>query len=105
MRGIILKGFINMSDFFKILIAKKLKQLTPEEVLYYGRQYGFNVSNQEAKNITNYLKATSLDPFNDKDRKKAFHKLSQITSPETAQKAEKLLIKLVKSYGLESLFD
>lgn len=94
-----------MSEFLKSLITKKLKQLTPEEVLYYGRQYGFNVTKQEAKKITNYLKSTSLNPFNEKDRKKAFQKLSQITSPETAHKAEQLLIKLVKSHGLDSLFD
>src|SRR5699024_9844497 len=105
MEGIILKGFINMSDFLKSLITKKLKQLTPEEIFYYGRQYGFNVSKQEAKQITNYLKSTSLNPFNEKDRKKAFQTLSQINSTETAHKAEQLLIKLVESHGLDSVFD
>lgn len=94
-----------MSIFLKELILNKLKRLTPEEVLHYGRQYGFSVSRQEAESITDYLKKHNIDPFNEKDRKRAFQNLAQITSPATAEKAETLLVRLIKTYGLESLFN
>lgn len=94
-----------MSIFLKGIITNKLKQLSPEEVTHYGHQYGFKVSKAEAKEITNYLKNHSIDPFSATDRKKAFQQLAQITSTETAKKAERLFVQLITSYGLESLFN
>lgn len=94
-----------MSIFLKELIMNKLKHLSSEEILTYGKRYGFSLTKQEAKDVTDYLSTHQINPFNQQDRQKAFQHLAQITSPDTAKKAEKLLIQLIKSYGLESLFN
>lgn len=94
-----------MSIFLKQLITNTLKGLSPKEVIQYGHRYGFNVSHEEANKITKFLKNHSIDPFSSVDRKNAFQELANITSPETAKKAEKLFTQLVSSYGLDSLFN
>lgn len=94
-----------MSFFIKDLIIKRLSKITIEDVLYYGKQYGFTVTEQEARDIVDYVRKHTIDPFNSKDRKKAFNHLAQITSQDTAIKAESLFVQLIKSYGLDSLFD
>ncbi|MEC5422238.1 DUF2624 domain-containing protein [Virgibacillus sp. C22-A2] len=94
-----------MSTFIKDLITKKLKQLTPGELLHYGKQYGFKLTQEEAQQITTYLKNNRVDPFNTGGRKIMLKELAKITDVETAKKAQKLFDKLIKSYGLDHLFN
>lgn len=94
-----------MSIFIKELVKNKLKQLTPEELLHYGKQYGFSLSKTEAQHIVGYLKKNTIDPFNEIDRKKMFGELAKITNAETAGKAQKLFKELIHSYGLGHLFN
>lgn len=94
-----------MSRFLKELINNKLKQLSADEIISYGNQYGFSITEQEAKEISHYLRTTQFDPFDLYDRKKAFQALAQITTDETSRKAENLLLQLIDSYGLDFLFN
>lgn len=94
-----------MSAFIKQLVKNKLKQVTPNELLHYGKEYGFTITKDQAAEITNYLKNHSLDPFKHKDRQQMLRDLAAITDVQTAQKANKLMIEIVKSYGLEHLFE
>lgn len=94
-----------MSHFIKQIVKTKLKQLSSDELLHYAQQYGFSLTKAQANQITNYLKQNSLDPFNEKDRKKMFRELATITDDQTAKKAQDLLNKLIKENGLEYLFD
>lgn len=94
-----------MSIFIKEFVAKKLKQVSTEELLHYGKEYGFSLSKAEAKQITNYLKTNSVDPFQKDGRRKMLKELARITDVETAKKAQKLFHELIKSYGLEHLLE
>lgn len=93
-----------MSNFIKELVRKKLKQLSPDELLHYGRQYGFSLSQSEAREITTYLKSNPVDPFHVADREKMFKELARITNVDTAKKARLLFNELIKSYGMDYLF-
>ncbi|WP_188453641.1 DUF2624 domain-containing protein [Virgibacillus oceani] len=94
-----------MSTFIKEMIAKKLKQLTSDELLHYSKKYGFNLSQAEAQSITKYLKTQQIDPFSSQDRVKMLKELARITDLQTAKKAQKLFEEIIKSYGLEYLFN
>lgn len=93
-----------MSRLLKEIITKKIKQLAPGEILHYGKQYGFHVTNQQAEAIATYLKNHSVNPFDEKDRMKMLQELARITDLDTAKKAQKLFVEIVRSYGLEHLF-
>ncbi|MUK87109.1 DUF2624 family protein [Ornithinibacillus sp. L9] len=93
-----------MSTFIKELIINKMKQLTPNEIRNYAKEYGFHISKNEAEEIAKYIKTKKIDPFNKKDHKKMLQELARITDTETAKKANKLFNEMVKAYGLESLF-
>lgn len=93
-----------MSSFVKQMVVKKIKSITPKELLAYSKEYGINITNKQAEEITTYIRKTTLNPLDEKDRLKLFKKLAQITDLQTAQKAQKLFSKLIKEYGVESWF-
>ena len=93
-----------MSIFIKEFVKKKLNQLSYEDLLHYSAQYGFSLTQSEAKNISAYIKTNQLDPFVESDRIKMFEDLAQITDPNTAKKANDLLAQIIRTYGLEHLF-
>ncbi|GAB3050997.1 DUF2624 family protein [Virgibacillus ainsalahensis] len=94
-----------MSVFIKELVRNKLRQLTPEELLHYSKQYGFSINRTTANNITQYLKTNPVDPFHANGRDKMFQELSRLTDTQTANKAQHLFQEIIKSYGLEYLFN
>jgi len=93
-----------MSTFVKELVKNKLKRLNEEKLLQYSSEYGFSITRKEAQEIISFLKTTSLDVFNKKDQEKMFKELAQITNPNTAAEAKKLLHEITASYGMEHLF-
>ncbi|MFD1850260.1 DUF2624 domain-containing protein [Oceanobacillus bengalensis] len=94
-----------MSFIIKELVKNKLKQISANELLQYGKQYGFTLSQNQASEITHFLRNNTLDPFQTKDREEMFRKLAEITDIETAKQARKLLDEIIKSYGLAYLFE
>jgi len=94
-----------MSTFIKGIVIQKLKQISYEDLLFYGNEYGIQLEENEAKAMANYIKNNRIDPFNEKDRMKTFHELAQVANEETAIKTESLFNELIKSYGLEHLFE
>jgi two-component SAPR family response regulator len=94
-----------MSIFIKEFVSKKLKQVTTDELLHYGKEYGFAISRKEAEKIVHYLKTNTVDPFHSEGRKKMLKELARITDVKTAKKAQKLFHQLIKSYGLEHLLE
>ncbi|MFZ3578625.1 DUF2624 family protein [Virgibacillus sp. DJP39] len=93
-----------MSKIMKEIITKKLKNISSEELLHYSKQYGFSLSHNEAKQITDYVKSHPFDPFNETERINFFKKLAKITDINTTKKAQKLFGEVIKSYGIQSLF-
>lgn len=103
--GHIVKGDSRMANFIKDMVQKKLKQISTQELIHYGKQYGFTLKQQEAEQITAYLKQHPVDPFDAEGRKQMFQQLARITDPATAKKAQKLFNELIHSYGLGYLFE
>ncbi|GGJ83211.1 tRNA methyltransferase [Lentibacillus kapialis] len=93
-----------MSAFLKQLINKKLKQLSPDELLHYAHQYNFSISRKQAEDITTYLKQHPIEPFDPEYRARMFKEIAHITDKETADKARSLFQGIIKSYGLEGFF-
>ncbi|WP_087971693.1 DUF2624 domain-containing protein [Oceanobacillus rekensis] len=94
-----------MSIFIKEMVKNKLRNLSVDELLHHSKQYGFQISEKQAREITGYLRNNSPDPFNKASRDKMFLQLTIITDKETAKKAQKLFDEIIRSYGLEYLFD
>ncbi|GIO27562.1 DUF2624 domain-containing protein [Ornithinibacillus bavariensis] len=94
-----------MSFFIKQIILTKMRQITSEDILKYAKEYGFNLSSEQAKEISKYVQGNRIDPFDKKERDKMLNDLSRITDPQTAKKANQLFHELIKSYGVEDLFN
>lgn len=82
-----------------------MRQITAEDILQYSGEYGFILTRQQAQEIANYIHNNKIDPFDKNEREKMLHDLSKITDRQTALKANKLFHELIKSYGLEHLFN
>ncbi|WP_404453032.1 DUF2624 domain-containing protein [Virgibacillus necropolis] len=93
-----------MSKIMKELITKKIGHISSEELIHYSKQYGFSLTHNEAKQITDYVRSHPFDPFEESERIRFFKELTQITDRNTTKKAQKLFAEMVKSYGLQSLF-
>lgn len=98
------KGMI-MSIFIKELVKRKLNQISVGDLLQYGEQYGFSLTDTEAEKIVTYLRTNHVDPFSKKDRSQMFQALTEITDINTANKAQHLFDQMIHSYGLEHLFN
>lgn len=94
-----------MSEMIKRLVMNKVQQITASELVHYSKRYNFNITLQEAKQLTDYMQRTQPNPFNAIDRRKMYHEISRVTNRKTAEKAQQLLFTIVKEYGLEHLFD
>ncbi|WP_042145953.1 DUF2624 domain-containing protein [Paucisalibacillus sp. EB02] len=94
-----------MSIFIKQMIINKMRQITPEEILDYSQKYGFVISMEQAIEISNYVRKKKINPFDRREREKMLKDLTEITDQKTAIKANKLFYELIKSYGLEHLFN
>jgi hypothetical protein len=86
------------------MAINKLKQLSPDELLYYAHQYNFFITKKQAQEMTAYLRQNRIEPFDASGRAKMFKELERITDKATAQKAQQLLQEITKSYGLENMF-
>lgn len=94
-----------MNLFIKQIVLKKIKQLSPRELLYYANEYGFELSPNEADEIVYFLQTESIDPFTIEGQKHLLENLSIITNQNTAQKAYQLFRQLIANYGLEHYFE
>jgi len=94
-----------MSIFIKELIKRKLNHISVEDLLQYGEQYEFSLTKIEAEKIVTYLRSNHIDPFRKNDRTKMFQALTEITDINTANKAQNLFDQMIRSYGLEHLFE
>ncbi|TFJ94099.1 DUF2624 domain-containing protein [Lentibacillus salicampi] len=93
-----------MSTFIKQLVTKKLRKLSPDELLHYAHQYHFSITKKQANEITAYLRQNPIEPFDPAYRDKMFKDLARITDQETSNKAQTLFQEIIKSYGLEGYF-
>lgn len=93
-----------MSEIIKQIVLNKLYQLTSDELVSYGKQYGFNLSRNEAEHLTSYIKKERLNPFSSTDRMKMYQEISRQLGTDVANKAQQLFTQLIRQHGLEHLF-
>ncbi|SET63230.1 Protein of unknown function [Salinibacillus kushneri] len=93
-----------MKQIIRQIVREKLANLTPTDLIHYGKQYGFTLTNNEANQLVRYIKNSSFDPFNEQDRLKLLKKIAQLKDEQTAQKANRLFQDLIKKYGVDHLF-
>ncbi|MFD1018776.1 DUF2624 family protein [Thalassobacillus hwangdonensis] len=91
-----------MKSMAQHIITQKLKQLTIQDIKTYSTKYGITVSDKEAAQIVGELKSTSYNPLKTEDRMKMLKRLGKITSPQTAQKVNRILHQLAKEHGVEN---
>ena len=94
-----------MSIFLKQMINNKIKQLHKGELMQYAGQYGFQLTDREAEQILNYLQQNNLDLFSKNEIEKLHKELAVITNDKTANNAKTLFEQIIKTYGLEHLFE
>ncbi|MFC0522587.1 DUF2624 domain-containing protein [Pontibacillus salicampi] len=93
-----------MKNMIKQVVHQKLKNITAEDLIAYGKEYEIQLTKDQAKAIVAYLKQTDLNPLEEKDRLKALKKLAQITDPKTAQKVNRIFQQMIKDNGLSHWF-
>jgi hypothetical protein len=93
-----------MKRMISQLVQQKFSQLNSDELIKYGKSYGFHLSKEQADQIVEYIHSHSLDPFNERDRLKLLKKIAKITDEKTAQKAHKLFKDMIKKFGVSDLF-
>lgn len=93
-----------MKKMIQQLIKQKMKNLTPSELISYGKQYGFHLTTAEADEIIRYVQKRNLDPFKEEDRLRLLKKIAKIKDEQTAKKANQLFKDMIKQYGMEDLF-
>ncbi|CEI84158.1 hypothetical protein BN997_04100 [Oceanobacillus oncorhynchi] len=94
-----------MSFFIKEMIKNKLRKLTPDEILHYSAEYGFAITRTQADQIVHYLRTSAPNPFDQADRDRFMMELTKITDQKTAAAAQQLMDEVIKSYGMEHLFE
>lgn len=91
-------------SIIKELINTKIKTLTVHELMKYANEYGFSLSRDQAEEIIKYYRTHDIDPFDSEERMNFFKQLAYITDQDTARKAHRLFIEMIRRYNLEHLF-
>ncbi|MBB6454295.1 two-component SAPR family response regulator [Salirhabdus euzebyi] len=93
-----------MKKLIRQMVQQKFHTITSKELIKYGQQYDFTLTEEQATKIINYVKKKDLDPFKESDRFKLLKKISHVTDEKTAKKAYKLFNDMIKQYGVKDMF-
>lgn len=85
-------------NFIQAIVKQKLKQITPEQLLDLSSQYGIDLTANEANIVVKKLRNTHLNIFDEAQRKQLLDDLALLTSTETVEKAEKILLQQFGHY-------
>ncbi len=81
-------------NIYQQIVNQKLKTLTPDDLLKYGKQYNIHVTKEQATNVLHLIrKKTHINIFNPDEKNQLLREIAQITSPEVARKLNQLFIK------------
>ncbi len=85
-----------MNAFIQQMINQKINSVTPEELLRYGAQYGFQINPQQAKEIVSHFNGKHINIFNDSERNKVINALSKTIDPNLVAEVNKLFLNFIK---------
>ncbi|MEH7236043.1 DUF2624 domain-containing protein [Bacillus sp. JJ1562] len=81
-------------NIYQQIINQKLKTLSPDDLVMYGKQYDIYVSKSQATNVLKLIrKKKNINIFNPDEKNQLLREIAQITSPEVARKLNQLFIK------------
>lgn len=81
-------------NIYQQIINQKLKTLTPDDLMKYGKQYDIYVSKEQATNVLKLIrKNKNINIFNPEEKNQLLREIARVTSPEVARKLNQLFIK------------
>lgn len=81
-------------NIYQQIINQKLKTLTPDDLMKYGKQYEIHVSKEQATNALKLIrKNKNINIFNPDEKNKLLKEIARVTSPDVARKLNQLFIK------------
>ncbi|MEH7388091.1 DUF2624 domain-containing protein [Bacillus sp. JJ1521] len=81
-------------NIYQQIINQKLKTLTPDDLIKYGKPYDIQVTKAQATNVLKLIrKKKNMNIFNSDEKNQLLREIAQITSPEVARKLNQLFIK------------
>ncbi|MFC5466615.1 DUF2624 domain-containing protein [Lederbergia graminis] len=81
-----------MNFLIKNIVRQRLNAATADEILKYAKEYGFEVTKQQAEYAANFLRGKNYDIFDDKTRAMIVREIAKIAGPDTARELNKLFI-------------
>lgn len=80
-------------NIYQQIINQKLKTLTPDDLMKYGKQYDIYVSKEQATNVLKLIrKNKNINIFNPEEKNQLLREIARVTSPEVARKLNQLFI-------------
>ncbi|MFT4412654.1 DUF2624 domain-containing protein [Fredinandcohnia humi] len=81
-------------NIYQQIINQKLKTLTPEDLMKYGKQYDIHVTKAQAANVLKLIRSKqNINIFNPEEKNQLLREIARATSPEVARKLNQLFIK------------
>ncbi|WP_421379888.1 DUF2624 domain-containing protein [Bacillus salacetis] len=77
------------------VVNHKINNITGDDLLSYGKQFGVKISPEQAKKIAAYLRGKNINIFNDAERSKVVKEIAKIAGPATAKEVNKIFTKFV----------
>jgi Mn-dependent DtxR family transcriptional regulator len=83
-------------NLYHKIVQQKMKSLTADELITYGKEYEITLSKEEAEKIIELIRKETIDVFNAEERTKWIRELAKLTSPQIAKQANELLRQFIK---------
>ena len=81
-------------NIYQQIINQKLKTLTPDDLMNYGKQYDIYVTKEQATNVLKLMrKNKNINIFNPEEKNQLLREIARVTNPEVARKLNQLFIK------------
>jgi uncharacterized protein (DUF697 family) len=77
------------------VINHKINNITGDDLLSYGKQFGVKISPEQAKKIAAYLRGKNINIFSNAERSKVIKEIAKIAGPATAKEVNKIFTNFV----------
>jgi uncharacterized protein (DUF697 family) len=72
------------------VVNHKINNITGDELLGYGKQFGVKINPEQATKIASYLRGKNINIFNAAERSKVIKEIAKIAGPATAKEVNKI---------------
>lgn len=83
-------------SIFHSIVNHKVNTITAEELLKYAKQFNVSISQQQAKQIADYLRGRNINIFNEIERANAIKEISKLAGAQTAYSIQQIITKFTK---------